>query len=272
MAIDITPLYFVRPDEDYVRTATMSASSEQEGYEAAKAKTDNPDEPWWADSTTAGLTATFAEGGNPLGVVAVIMNNADDGAEISITAGTDLIGPLIAAREASGYPKDVAVLADPVNSIITANAVTVQVSGVTSRWSVGRLVAGKVRTIHNFLDSASPSTQPWRGQEIDQGIPTYGSDIRYDTGVEHLVVEGTIMCETDEDVQELHDWYASTRMGFYPTLVIFHDNRYPPIWARMQVGKRVMKEGHVNVPVTFVTMGRGIEIIDPGLIDVEILP
>lgn len=267
MALGV-PLYFVRPDENWVAQGSIFATSEQEGYEAIFAKSLKPDHPWWANSNTATLTSNFGFGTFEVGVVALINNNADDAKAITVSGVTG-ITTLIAAREASGYPKDIAQIVDPA---ALAGGVQVSIAGNANKWSVGQLVAGKLRSIHNFLDTSSPNTEVWRGQEVDPGIPTYGSDDRYDVGVEHGKVEGEILCETTADFIELHDWYSSTRMGFYPTLIIFDLNRYPPMFARMGMGKRTMKEGMISVPVVFVTMGRGLEVVDQAGIEVEILP
>lgn len=248
-----TPLYFVRPDEDWVRTATITATSEQVGYEAVNAKSDDPSEPWWANSGTATLTVTLAGGPREIGVVALIMTNADDG--ISITLGGGLTGSLTGIREISGYPRDIFLMFMPP---VNVSAFTLAISGNTNKWSVGRVVAGKLRSVRNFLDGVM--SLPVRGMEIDDGVPAFGHDIRYDVGVEHWKVEGDVLPET-ADYQELVDWYSSTRLGFLPSLVIPDPNRLPPMFARINMADRLTEEGHHKIRMTYVTVGRGIEVV-----------
>ena len=250
-----TDLYHVRPNEDWVAEAgaVLSATSEQTDYEAANAASDHPAEPWWADSDTATLTVTLA-GAREIGVLALIATNAGDGK--TITVGGGLSGTLTGVREISGYPRDLMLIFDPA---VTASSFTLAITSNTTKWSIGRVVAGKLRSVENLLMDGF-NVLPWRSQIIDPGIPDYTDDIIYDVGVEHLKIAGNVLVNQD-DYDDLQDWYSSTKMGVLPTLAILDANRYPPMFARMKKDQADSVEGNFRVPLTFTTIGRGIEVI-----------
>jgi hypothetical protein len=251
------PFYFVRPDEDWVRTATITATSEQTGYEATKAGTDDPSSPWWANSGSATLTVTLS-GSKEVGLIALIMTNADDAKTITIAGGITGSPTLTGARWASGFPKDLVYLVDPPQ---TLSAVTFAISGNTNKWSIGRVVIGKARTLsRNFVvNDFTPS--PSRLQYSDEN--DFGHDIRYDLGVERWTVDGTMRLYYPGDLATLDAWWSATKGGYLPTLISVNSARFPPMFVRMtkELPRKDVSANFAEVGVSFTEVSKGLEVV-----------
>lgn len=259
-------LIYVPRAQDWVNSAALSATSEQEGYEAEMAASDDPSEPWWADSTTATLTVTLGAT-RSIDVVALIMTNADDGKVITIGGLSGGSQQLIGTREASEYPRDLVLLLD---SPQTASAITITISGNTNKVSIGRVVVGLSEQLpENFL--LGVNVMPARQQYSDE-YPDYRHDLRYDIGVEGWMVEGEIISPrwgVDSSPlasaqQQLDEWWSGTKAGFYPTLIIPEPDVYPPMWVRFQMS---LARSHQDAPditrtkLTFTPLSRGLEVV-----------
>lgn len=259
-------LRYVPRWQDWTTSASMSATSEQTGYEAAFAKTDDPSEPWWANSTSATLTIALGAT-RSIDCVALIMNNADDGRPITIggLSGGSRLVPGDRAR--SGYPRDVMVLLDTPE---TASSITVAISGNTNKFSIGRVVVGLTEQLpENLL--LGVTVTPFRQQYSDE-YPDFRHDLRYDIGVEGWTVEGDIISDNtsvsqspeDSPQRQLDDWWSGTLAGYYPTLIIPEPDVYPPMWMRMTMS---LPRSHSDAPeitrgrLTFTPMSRGIEVV-----------
>lgn len=244
---------FLAPTSDWIRTSTLSATSEQVGYEAPNAATDDPSEPWWANSGTATLTVTFGAT-RSVDVVALIMTNADDGETITVTIdGTP--HTLTGARTPNGDPIDlVLVLPTPVS----VTGFTVAIAGNSVNWSIGRVAAGLSGTLaRSFLNGFVP--EPFRVQFSDESH--LGHDIRYDCGVDGWKLSGEVILSVAE-IETAEAWWRSTRGGFYPTLVVVDEDLYPPMWMRLPPRlPRTVNEGGlaVTLPLTLTSVARGEE-------------
>jgi hypothetical protein len=247
-------LYFVQPDEDWARTATITATSEQTGYAATKAGTDDPSEPWWANSGTATLTVTLS-GSKEVGLIALIMTNADTGKVITIAGGITGSPTLTGARYPSGFPKDLVAIIDPPQ---TLTAVTFAISGNANKWAIGRVVVGKRRTLAgNFLDGFTP--EPARLQYSDEN--DFGHDIRYDLGVERWMLKGDVV-QSVTNQATLDAWWSATRGGFYPTTVVPDSSQYPPFFVRMaRQLPRKHDHKHLRTALSFTELSKGLEVI-----------
>lgn len=253
-------LIFTRPDEDWVRTATLSATSEQVGYEAAQAATDEPSEPWWADSSTATLTVTLS-GSQEVGMIALIATNADAGNVITIAGGITGGPTMTGARYPSGYPKDLVYVVDPPQ---TLSAVTFAIAGNSSKWSVGRVVIGKRRSLGRTFYVGAYTPTIARIQVEDES--DLGHELRYDFGVEMRGVAGSLDLVHDTDLATLDDWWSSTKAGFLPTLVLpnyAHVARYPPMFARFKTAlpKSYNAPNMARVSLAFTEVQKGIEVV-----------
>jgi len=247
-------IYFVRYDEDWItQGAVLTANSERTGYEAPNVATDDPSEPWWANSGTATLTATFSSPGREIGLIGIIMNNADDARTITIGGVTGVTG-VVGEREESGYPRDLAIFVDPPQTVMS---LTISISGNTNDFAIGRVVAGIRREITGFLDGMTVS--PTRPQISDPGVPEYGHDIRYDVSVEQWKIEGRFLMDF-ADYGAMHEFNSGALYGFHPQFVVYDDEHFPPVFARVLVGPAVTKEGHMDVPLTLQTVSRGLEV------------
>jgi hypothetical protein len=240
-------LYFVRSDEDWARTATFTATSSQTGYAASKAGTDLPDEPWWADSTSAT---------KEVGLIALIMTNADAAKVITIAGGITGSPTLTGARYASGYPKDLVYIVDPAQNL---TAVTFAITANTNKWSIGRVVIGKRRSITamNFLDGFKP--EPMRLQYSDEN--DFGHDLRYDLGAERWAMKGDVIL-TQANQPTIDEWWSSTRGGFYPTTIVPDSTLYPPFFVRMTMGlPREHDNKHLKTSLSFAELSKGLEVV-----------
>lgn len=248
----MSDLYYVRYDEDWIRQGgAMTATSERVGYEATKVVTDDPSEPWWANSGTATLTATFA-GAREIGLIGLIMTNADDAEVITVGGLTGVT--LVGKREQSGYPRDLAFIVDPPQSV---SSFTLSITGNSNHWSIGSLVAGIRRSISGFQDPME--IFPTRPAIVDPGIPEHGHDIRYDVGVDQLKIADSPIL-TYADYFALQELNSAQRYGFNPALFYF-DSRFPPIFARLLMERATTKEGHYIVPITLQGVSRGLEVV-----------
>jgi hypothetical protein len=248
-------LYLTYPSEDWARTATFSATSEQVGYEAAKAKSEDPSEPWWANSGSGTLTATLS-GSKEVGLIALIMTNADAGKVITIAGGITGSPTLTGVRYASGFPKDLVYIVEPAQ---TLSSVTFAISGNTNKWSIGRVVIGKRRSLTNvnFLDGFAPS--PSRMQYSDEN--DFGHDIRYDLGVEQWGLDGELYMTVPNSATIL-DWWSSTRGGFYPTLIAPDSTLYPPFFVRMpKTLPRKHDNRNLRMTLKLTELSKGLEVV-----------
>jgi len=259
-------LIILRADQDWARTATYSATSEQTGYEAAKAGTDDPSEPWWADATSATLTVTLS-GTKSVDTVALIMTNAGDGTVIEVEGFGSPTESLIGAREPSGYPRDLLLLRDSPASI---GQLRFHIVGNIYKWSIGRVVIGlRDQLSENLL--LGVTFTPYRQQYSDE-YPDFRHDIRYDIGVEGWHGEGEIISPRPdantsplETAQaQLDGIWSSTKGGFLPTLFVPEPTVYPPMWGRFAMS---LPRSHSDAPditrtrLSFTPMSRGREVV-----------
>jgi len=251
------PLSFVMPTEDWAKTATITATSEQTGYEATKAGTDDPSEPWWANSGTATLTVTLS-GSKEVGLIALVMTNADAGKTITIAGGITGSPTLTGARWDSGFPKDLVYIVDPPQ---TLSAVTFAISGNTNKWSVGKVVVGKRRQLdRNFLVNAF-TPAPERMQYSDEN--DFGHDIRYDLGVERWKITGSTRLYYGGDLSTLDAWWSATKGGYLPTLISINSARFPPMFVRMtkDLPRKDVSANFADVNLTFTEVSKGLEVV-----------
>lgn len=259
-------LIYVPRAQDWTTSATLSATSEQDGYEAAMAATDDPSEPWWADSISATLTVTLGAT-RSVDCVALIMNNADDGLTITIGGLSGGSRQLIGAREASEHPRDLVLLLDTPEN---ASAITIAVSGNTNKFSIGRVVVGLTEQLpENFL--LGVTVTPFRQQYSDE-YPDFRHDLRYDIGAEGWLVEGEIISPRwgvnsspmASAQQQLDSWWSGTKAGYYGTLIIPEPDVYPPMWVRFTMS---LARSHNDAPditrtkLTFTPLSRGLEVV-----------
>lgn len=259
-------LIIVRPDQDWARSASFSATSEQTGYEASQAGTEDPSEPWWADSITATLTITLGAS-RLIDCIALIMTNVDDGLVITIGGLSGGSQQLVGAREASGYPRDLVLLLDTPQ---TATAITVAVSGNTNKVSIGRVVVGLMDQLpENLL--LGVTVTPFRQQFSDEH-QDFRHDLRYDIGVEGWLVEGDLLSPANESGNspgesaqaQLDNIWRATKAGYLPCVVVPHPTIYPPIFARFTME---LPRSHQHAPeittthLRFTPVSRGLEVV-----------
>lgn len=256
----VSGLLFVRPDEDWARTATITATSEQVGYEATQAGTDEPSDPWWADSTSATLTVTLT-GTKEVGMLALIATNADEAKVITIAGGITGSPTMTGARYPSGYPKDLVFVVDPPQNL---TAVTFAITSNTAKWSVGRVVVGKRRTLGRtfHVGAYEPTIQRPQGSDTNQ----LGHEIRYDYGSEFRGVSGDVKLVHSTDLATLDDWWSGTKGGFLPSLILpnyNHASRYPPIFARFDTSlpKPYHAQNMATVSLAFREVAKGMEVV-----------
>lgn len=259
-------LIYVPRDQDWTNTATLTATSEQEDYEAPMAATDDPSEPWWADSTSATLTVTLGAS-RSIDCIALIMTNADDASVITVGGLSGGSRQMVGAREASGYPRDLVLLLDTPE---TASAITIAIAGNTNKFSIGRVVVGLTEQLpENLL--LGVTVTPYRQQYSDE-YPDFRHDIRYDIGVEGWTIEGELISPArtvDESPsqsaqQQLDDWWFGTRAGFYATLIVPEPDVYPPFWVRlpMELGRTHADAPTITrTPIRFTPLSRGLEVV-----------
>ncbi len=254
------PLAHVRPTEDWAsprQGATYSATSEQVTYEAAFAGTDDPSEPWWANSGTATLTVNLGAS-REVGLIALIATNADAAKVITIAGGITGSPTLTGARYESGYPKDLYYTVEPAQ---TLTQVTFAISGNTNKWSIGKVVIGKRRTVGRNFVVGGYTPAPSRLQFSDEN--DFGHDIRYDLGVERWMVSGDLHLSHDTDLATLDDWWSSTKGGYYPTLVTPVLSPYPPMFARFanSLPRDYYAARLAQVSLTFMEVSKGLEVV-----------
>lgn len=242
---------YVRPDENWARVATLSASSFQTLYEASRAANGDPAWPWWAGSGTASLTATFPTA--PVDIVALIHSNTDDARAIDISGA--IAGTIPGARQANGYPKNVALIA-PGGS---GGSITVGVTANSAWWSVGELVVGKLRSFPYPLMRGAGRTRE-RNMTIDTDS-FIGHEIRNDHGSEKWTASGSWSLN-DAALAEFESWWESTNGGSLKTLIIPNDVDAEPRLCLMdaKIGWR-NDGGNHPVDVVFVEAARGILVI-----------
>lgn len=257
-------LYFVRREEDWIRaddTELLVSSSIGLDYGPENLATDDPAQPWWTASGTATIEVDF-HATREVGVIALIMNNADADRDIVISGG--ISATLKGKREnnttgiSGGYPRDIALIVDPP---VDCTGFSIDISGNTVGWAVGRLVAGVLRSVENFVDAGFQDAYT-RGQIRDEGIPEHSNSIIYDVGVDTWKLEGSLLIPKADYFEDVHPWWAATFQGVHPTLVIADPTfqMYPPMWAYMEKGPNRSKEGNFEVPLVFTTVGRGYEV------------
>ncbi len=260
-------LIYVPRSQDWTISATLTATSEQTGYEATKAATDDPSEPWWASSGSATLTVTLGAT-RSISLIAVIATNADDGAVITVGGLSGGSRQLVGAREASNHPRDLVLVLDTPE---TATAITFAISGNTNSFAIGRVVVGLSEQLpENLL--LGVTVTPFRQQYSDV-YPDFRHSIRHDIMVEGWTFEGEILSApraADESPlqraqQQLDDWWSGTRAGFYPTLMVIEPDIYPPIWGRLTMA---LPRVHSDAPeitrtrLTVEPMSPGREAVD----------
>lgn len=253
-------LYLCYPTEDWTRTATITATSEQTGYPATNAGTDDPSKPWWADSTTATLTVTLS-GTKEVGIIALVMTNADDGKVITIAGGITGSPTLTGARDESGYPRDLVLVVDPPQNL---TAVTFAISANTNKWSIGRVVIGKRRALSRTFPVGAYTPGNRRPQYTDEN--DFGHDIRYDLGVERRSVKGDLRLVHATDLVTLEDWWSTTKGGYLPTLIVpnvHHLTRYPPMFARFAqaIAFDYYAPNLATVSLDLVEVSKGAEVV-----------
>jgi hypothetical protein len=248
-------LILIAPDTDGARDATFTGSSEQEGYEAANAGTDDPSEPWWAASGSASLTVTFTT--QTVSAIALHMTNADDGATINITGGTT--ASLTASRNPSGHPVDlVHILSTPTSM----SSLTFTIAGNSVPWSIGRVAFGGTTIDRHYLQGDFTYT-PMRMQFSDEN--DYGHDIRYDLGVECHQSEGSLRLYYPTDLADLDAVWSACRGGYYPITAILNvvngTSRFPPMFCRMtkSLPRTDTSANFAKVDVTLREVSRGLE-------------
>jgi hypothetical protein len=216
-------LYAVNRASEWARSATITATSSASGYPATNAGTDDLQSPWWATSGTATLTVTLGAS-RTVTMVALIGTNTDDLRAITVGGLTGV--SLTGSRDAAGAPVDlVATFAAQ-----TATAVTFAISGNSVNWSVARVIVANADTLPNFLDGFV--MEPFRPQYSDEN--DFGNTIRYDLGVTRWRGKGSLIL-TAAQMATLQSWWASTKAGFYPT-IIAPGSPYPPQFARFAMG------------------------------------
>ncbi len=249
-------LILIGPDTDAAYGATFAGSSEQVGYEAANAGTNDPSEPWWASSGSASLTVTFPS--QTVGAIALIMTNADDGATINITGGTT--ATLTGTRTDGGHPVDlVHILATPTSM----SSLTFTIAGNSVPWSIGRVVVGAGTTIARHYLQNDFTYTPMRMQFSDEN--DYGHDIRYDLGVELHESSGSLRLYYPTDLAALDSVWRACRGGYYPITAILNVvngvSRFPPMFCRMtkSLPRTDTSANFAKVDVTLREVSRGLE-------------
>lgn len=249
---------YVRPDENWVRTATLTATSADVGYEAPKAGDDDPARPWWATSGTATLTLTLT-GVKAIGIVSLVQPTIDAGRAITITGtgGTGFVGASAGDVRLSGYPRNVAY--EPAAGI-TSSAVTIAVAGNTQNIAIGEVVIGAVRTFGFPIEPGRGRRQIVR-DVIDDNADNTTHTIRYDVGSQWWSLT-TEVHANDAAFAELEDWYDATRFGVLPTLVQVHPLEE---WRLCRMDRSVgwsHTRGELREAVTFnfTEIGRGVVV------------
>ena len=213
---------YVRPDEMWSRTAEWSATSEKVKYEAAHAGDDDPAWAWWANDTSGTLSADLGAS-RPVGIVALIHSNTEDGHDVLI--GGDVTGgggTIQGERSGGGYPRNVAFF-PPAGA--TASQVDLTIAGHAFHWSIGEAVIGVLRTFSCPIMSGTGSFEVERSV-ISDFNPAFLHEIRHDNGSERWRFEGQITAD-DPALAEMMDVWESTRGGTWPLLFIRHENDEP---------------------------------------------
>lgn len=250
---------YVRPDENWIRSVALTgltASSEQVGYEVEHLADDNPAWQWWSSSTTANFAADLLTP-REIGIIALIMNNADAGTVISVTG--DVTTSITAARQANAYPKNVAHI--PVTAF-TGQNFTFSVTGTTADWAVGEVVIGKLREWPDSLLIDPLPTFDRIRQVIRDVDEDYEHELRTDLGSEMWIARGRIYRD-EPDFAEFLEWWETTKGGSIPTLIVPDDHAQEPRLVRMDVGFTHERQGSDKnwIAVTFTECGRGILVV-----------
>jgi hypothetical protein len=255
-----TALSIVRSDEDWTRTATLTATTSASGYPASNAATDDPSLPWKATSGTATLTVTLS-GTKEVGMLGLVMTNADAAKTITIAGGITGSPTMTGTRDANGAPVDLYFIVDPPQNL---TAVTFAISGNSVNWSVGRVVVGKRRTLGRTFHVGAYTPSRMRPQYSDEN--DFGHEIRYDLGIQRNGVKGKLRLNHATDLETLDNWWIASRGGFYPTFLVPNANvatRYPPMFARF-ASKIEFNYGAPNmaeVSLDLTEVSRGLEVV-----------
>lgn len=193
---------YVRPDEAF--TYGSVSGTVDTTYEANWLVNGAP---WMPVSGAGGLTLTVtAPASRLVGLVAVVNHNLTG--TVAISGGVTATVP-VAAVDADGIPYNPWVAVTPVS----ASSLVMTASGSPS--IVGELIAGVKRTLQRQLHT---------GVEFDPDEPfdwvgEFSSIPPYDPGYEGRRLQGEALL-TQAGLDDVHAWYASTRRGTRPTLIV----------------------------------------------------
>ena len=247
---------YVRPDENWSRVASWTASTEQLGYEAENVANDNPALPWWSSSGTSTLTVALSSPAVSVGIIALIHNNGDDGKTITISG--DISTTLTAAMSLSDYPKNLAHIPTvPVN----AQDLTFAISGNSLDWAIGELVIGPLRGFtDSLLVDPTPTFKKTR-HTIKDMDEDHEHEIRTDLGSEIWTATGRIY-KDDAEYPDFLEWWEASKGGTIPTLIVPDDLAEEPRLVRMEssLSHERMYDDLNWVSVTFTECSRGILI------------
>lgn len=244
---------YVRPDENWIRTITPTASSAQTGYPATNVKNDDSASPWWASSGTATLTVPLGAA-REVGIICLVHNNGDDAR--TITIGGDISTTISAARQANSYPENVAYIP---GAPATATNLTIAISGNSLSWAIGEVVIGKLRTLpSSLLLDPMPSFKKKRNV-INDSDEDHDHIIRTDLGSELWACSGRFY-HTESGADEFIAWWETTKGGVIPTLIVPDDMTGEPRLVRMDVEMDYGRLGDDQnwVPVKFTECSRGV--------------
>lgn len=247
-------LRYVRADEMWSRTGTMSASSSQDRYGAERAQKDDPAWGWWSDDTAGDLTVTLG-GDAEIGVAAVIHTNADDAIDIDVTGA--IAGTITASRGVGGWPRNLALIPD---TPVVGSSVTISTSGNAAKWYVGQFVVGKLREF--WLPYMRGASRLRRRSVLTDTDELYDHDIRIDLGSQKWAAAGRLFAD-DPALQELIDLWEASAGGAYPTLVIPNEVDTEPRFCRVDVVFQHTNDGKGQhyCDFTFSEIGRGIVVV-----------
>lgn len=238
---------YVRPDENWSRFATISATSELTGYEAVNLKNGDPSFPWWGATGSETVTVTLA-GASEIGIVALIHSNTDSGHNITI--GGAVATTIVGARGAGGYPRNVAYLPAPT----TGSSVTLAIAGNSIPWAIGEVVVGKLREFSWPFDRGA-SREIKRAVVIDTD-DTFDHEIRYDNESQRWSAKGRLLADKAQ-TDEFEALWESTKGGTLPMLLIPNDVDDRPRLCHMDASFTYTNEGHSVINFSFVECARG---------------
>jgi hypothetical protein len=242
---------YVRADEDWTRTATVSGSSEQLGYEAIRAQNDDPTDNWWATSGSGTLTLSW---GAPVevGVIAIIMSNVDQGRTVTIGGGISTA--LAGARGLNGYPRNLMYMPP---APVMASSITVSVAGNSSNLSIGTVRVGRLRLLHAPIQPGSKRTH-FGGVDVD-AYEEFHHDIVYNVGGQGFEISAGSM-QVDQGLQELLDIWEASDYGAKGMVIVPSDSEQPRL-VRCQKNMAYTTQGWRGFELTFREIGRGILVV-----------